>query len=87
MDCIHKGDQHEEFETCFKKIRNDDLDEEPHDKCATCVCKLLERFPHFNLTGYPSIKDMFCFRGNKQLQENYFLNLHCVQIIDKGMIN
>ena len=63
MDCIHKGDQHEEFETCFKKIRNDDLDEEPHGKCATCVCKLLERFSHFNLTAYPSIKDMFCFKG------------------------
>ena len=63
MDCIHKGDQHEEFEKCFQKIRDDDNDEDQHGKCATCVCKLFERFPHFNLTAYPSIKDMFCFRG------------------------
>ena len=72
MECIRKSDHHnEEFKECFQKIRNDDDNEDSHGKCATCVCKMFEKFPHFNLTAFPSIKDMFCFRGKKQLQENY----------------
>jgi len=67
IQCVRKLKNDEEYRNCFQEILDEDKKREgkKKEKCATCICKILNINMRVNLDEYPTLKEMFCFSANE----------------------